>query len=138
AKARDLGGEGRAVAPSHQLEQPVVAQPILDVGALPALGEGGELGRLDFAEAVCHLPVVDPHRERVALGGGLRLEGGEAVAVALAKGFARVDDRGLATLGERGRRQCRGDDGECRERAQRERAQRTARTRSRARRLIYW
>src|SRR6185369_11863739 len=74
AKARIFGGERRAVAAFDELEQPVVAQPVLDVGALPALGERSEFGRLNLVDAVGDLPVVDPHRERVALDGGLRLQ----------------------------------------------------------------
>ena len=68
AKARELGGEVGPVAAPAELEQPVVAQPVLDVGAAPALAEAVELGLLRPREAVAQLPVVDPHRERIALG----------------------------------------------------------------------
>ena len=138
AKARVLGGEGRAVAALHQLEQPVVAQPVLDVGAAPALREGGELGRLDLVDAVRQLPVVDPHRERVALGRGLRLEGGEADAVVAAEGVARVDDGRLEALRDGRRAAARTATTTSGERERREGAREPAGDAARRGRLIYW
>ena len=70
------------------------------------------------------LPVVDPHRERIALGRGLRAEGGEADAVVPAQGVARVDDRASRRPARgctRQRRQ-RDEDGERERRERRERA----------------
>ena len=99
AKARELDCEVGAVAAPHQLEQPVVAQSILDVGAIPALDEGGELGGLNLADPIRRLPVVDPHRERVLLGRSLCAQVGEAGAVVATVRVARVGDRGLEGLG---------------------------------------
>src|SRR6185369_11119141 len=93
-----------------------------------------EFGRLNLVDAVGHLPVVDPHRERVALDGGLRLQRREADAVALAERLAGIGDGRLEALHDRHPRWC--DDGDdAREHGERERA---AHGRARADRLIYW
>ena len=94
AEARELGAEVGPVAAPAELEQPVVAQPVLDVAAAPALGERGQLGLLRLAQAVAQLPVLDPEGERIGLGGGLGAQRGQAVAVALAQRLARVEHRG--------------------------------------------
>ena len=91
AKARELRGDVGPVAAPPELEQPVVAQAIFDVGAAPLLGEGIEVGLLRVADAVRQLPVVDPHRQRVLLGRGTRAQCREASAVVLAESVAGVD-----------------------------------------------
>jgi hypothetical protein len=62
--AREVG----PVAAFAQFQQPVVAQPVFDVGAGPARVEGVELVLLRFGQAVAQLPVVHPLRQRVAGG----------------------------------------------------------------------
>ena len=115
AKARELGAEVGPVAAPAELEQPVVAQPVLDIAAAPALGERGQLGLLRLAQAVAQLPVLDPEGERIGLGDGLGAQRGQAVAIALAQRLARVEHRGgrdrrRRRRGARGSRQ-RGEEG---------------------------
>ena len=84
------------------------------------------------------LPVVDPHRQRVALGRGLRRERGEAVAVVAAQRVAGVDDgasrrpgRRPGAAAPRRRRRAASDE-------RRERRASAARSAPRRGRLIYW
>jgi hypothetical protein len=111
AKARELGREIGPVAAPAELEQPVVAQPVLDIAAAPALGEGGQLGLLRLAQAIAQLPVLDPEGERIRLGQGLGAQRGQAVAVALAQRLARVEHGG-SRVGA-GRRRGAGGGGKC-------------------------
>ena len=60
AKARELGGEVGPVAAPAELEQPVVAQAVFDVGAAPALVERVELGLLRLGRGGCSAPSSRP------------------------------------------------------------------------------
>ena len=105
AKAREVAGEIGPVATRAELEQPVVAQPVFDVGAAPARIEGIELGLLRLGQAVAQVPVVDPLAQRMALGHGAFAQLRQPRAVLLLQRLTGLD-------GQIGRRLLRGD-GHC-------------------------
>jgi hypothetical protein len=63
AKARVLHHQVGPVAAAAQFQQPVVAQPVFDIGAGPARIKGVQLELLGCAQAVLQLPVGHPGRQ---------------------------------------------------------------------------
>ena len=104
-EARELAGKGGPVAPAAQLQQPVVAQAVLHVGAAPAGKETVHLGHAGRVQARAEFPVVHPGSQRVACRGGGGFQRRQAGAVVLAQGVAGFDDGGV---GGRHRRRGRG------------------------------
>jgi hypothetical protein len=105
AKARELGSEVGPVLAAAELEQPVVAQPVLDVGVGPARVEGVEFFLRGRRQAQVQLPVVGPHGQGMLARHRVRLRGGESLRVLALPGIARFED-GIG-LGLRGGGQCR-------------------------------
>ena len=91
-EARIVGGDRRPVAPAAELEQPVVAQPVLDIAAAPAGVEGVDFGLLRRRQTARQFPVVGPLREWMGVRDGDGARGGEAAGVAAAQRVARIDD----------------------------------------------
>ena len=104
AKARVVGAEPGPVVSVAELEQPIVAQAVLDVAAAPALVERVDLVLRDLGDAVAQLPVVGPHRERMLRRERGRAVGDEARLVLLAERFPCVDDGIARDLRVRARR----------------------------------
>ncbi|MFG5410123.1 hypothetical protein ABXN37_20970 [Piscinibacter sakaiensis] len=101
-EAGTVRGEGSPVLAAAELEQPVVAQPVLDVGAGPARVEGLHLGHRRLGQAQVQVPVVDPHRQRMAARQHRGAQRRQPGAVALAPGLACVEQRlGPAWRGRR-------------------------------------
>jgi hypothetical protein len=99
AESRVLDGEVGPVAPLAELEQPVVAQAVFDVGGRPARVEGVQLGLLGLGQPVAELEVVGPHRQRVLGRHRGAARGGQAGAVLLAQGLAGLDDGAVGRSG---------------------------------------
>jgi len=67
AEAREVTADGLPVAALAGLEQPVVAQPVLDVSAAPARVEGLDLAGTRAGQPQVQVPVVGPLREGMTL-----------------------------------------------------------------------
>ena len=96
AKARVVAGQVVEVAAAAQFQQPVVAQPVFDIAALPALVEGLDLGHAGVGQSAAQIPVLDPGQQRVAAGLHGGAGSGELAAVTFAGGLARVDHGAVA------------------------------------------
>ncbi len=92
AKARELTREVGPVLALAELEQPVIAQPVFDIRSAPARIEGIEFGLLHLRQPVAEFPVVDPHRQWVALRDGALAQLRQSRRVLLVQRFGGFDD----------------------------------------------
>jgi len=93
AESRKVGAEVHPVAPASEFEQPVVAQPVFDIGAAPAAVEGVQIGLLQGAQSDVDVPVGHPHCQRVLRRCRRIAQGSQPRAVALAVGVASFEHR---------------------------------------------